>query len=89
MTATRRLAAILPADVAGYSRLIGAAEEGTLNRFKATLAELIDPKTAEHIQDDRRPHIDRISGALWRPLPTRLKSRHHLVSIIAYSMVMI
>jgi hypothetical protein len=33
MTATRRLAAILAADVAGYSRLIGADEEGTLNRL--------------------------------------------------------
>ena len=34
-TATRRLAAILAADVAGYSRLMGADEEGTLNRLKA------------------------------------------------------
>jgi len=33
MTATRRLAAILAADVAGYSRLIGADEEGTINRL--------------------------------------------------------
>jgi class 3 adenylate cyclase len=32
MTATRRLAAILAADVAGYSRLMGADEEGTLER---------------------------------------------------------
>ena len=35
MTATRRLAAILAADVAGYSRLMGADEEGTLERLKA------------------------------------------------------
>src|SRR5229473_5444834 len=48
MTATRRLAAILAADVAGYSRLIGADEEGTLNRLKAIRAEIIDPKIAEH-----------------------------------------
>src|SRR5436190_18697145 len=48
MTTTRRLAAILAADVAGYSRLIGADEEGTLNRLKAIRAELIDPKIAEH-----------------------------------------
>src|SRR5436190_18313086 len=48
MTATRRLAAILAADVAGYSRLIGADEEGTLNRLRAIRAELIDPKIAEH-----------------------------------------
>jgi adenylate cyclase len=44
----RRLAAILAADVAAYSRLIGADEEGTLGRFKALLAKVIDPKIAEH-----------------------------------------
>ena len=44
----RRLAAILAADVAGYSRLIGADEEGTLARLKAHRHELIDPKIAEH-----------------------------------------
>ena len=44
----RRLAAILAADVAGYSRLIGADEEGTLARLKAHRSELIDPKIAEH-----------------------------------------
>ena len=36
-TATRRLAAILAADVVGYSRLMGADEEGTHERFKAHL----------------------------------------------------
>jgi len=46
--AERRLAAILAADVAGYSRLMGADEEGTLARLKAHRRELIDPKTAEH-----------------------------------------
>jgi adenylate cyclase len=48
MTQTRRLAAILAADVAGYSRLIGADEEGTLNRLKATRTNIIDPKIGEH-----------------------------------------
>jgi adenylate cyclase len=48
MTATRRLAAILAADVAGWSRLMGADEEGTLERLKALRRELIDPKIAEH-----------------------------------------
>ena len=43
MTAIRRLAAILAADVAGYSRLIGADEEGTLERLKQVRAELLDP----------------------------------------------
>jgi adenylate cyclase len=45
---TRRLAAILAADVAGYSRLMGADEEGTLERLKALRRELLDPKIAEH-----------------------------------------
>ena len=48
MPAVRRLAAILAADVAGYSRLMGADEEGTLSRLKALRAEVIDPKIAEH-----------------------------------------
>jgi len=48
MTATRRLAAILAADVAGYSRLMGADEEGTLERLKALRRELLDPKITEH-----------------------------------------
>src|SRR6516225_4691574 len=48
MTTTRRLAAILAADVAGYSRLMGADEEGTHERLKAHLRELVDPKIAEH-----------------------------------------
>jgi len=47
-TATRRLAAILAADVVGYSRLMGADEEGTHERFKAHLRELVDPKIREH-----------------------------------------
>ena len=48
MTQTRRLAAILAADVAGYSRLMGVDEEGTLERLKALRRELVDPKIAEH-----------------------------------------
>ena len=48
MTTTRRLAAILAADVAGYSRLIGADEEGTLNRLRSIRADIIDPKITEH-----------------------------------------
>ena len=48
MSQTRRLAAILAADVVGYSRLMGADEEGTHERLKAHLRELIDPKIAEH-----------------------------------------
>src|SRR5438270_7444537 len=48
MSRTRRLAAILAADVAGYSRLMGADEEGTLERLKALRRKLLDPKIAEH-----------------------------------------
>jgi adenylate cyclase len=48
MAATRRLCAILAADVAGYSRLMGADEEGTHERLKAHLREAVDPKIAEH-----------------------------------------
>ena len=44
----RRLAAILAADVAGYSRLMGINEEGTLAALKVCRRELIDPKIAEH-----------------------------------------
>jgi adenylate cyclase len=43
MFGTRKLAAILAADVAGYSRLTGADEEGTLARVRALRSELIDP----------------------------------------------
>jgi adenylate cyclase len=48
MAPTRRLAAILAADVAGYSRLMGADEEGTHARLRAHLRELVDPKIEEH-----------------------------------------
>jgi adenylate cyclase len=46
--AERRLAAILAADVAGYSRLMGADEEGTLAALKAIRRDLSDPRIAEH-----------------------------------------
>jgi TolB-like protein len=48
MPPVRRLTAILAADVAGYSRLMGADEEGTHERLKAHRRELIDPKIGEH-----------------------------------------
>jgi class 3 adenylate cyclase len=48
MASTRRLTAILAADVAGYSRLMGADEEGTLAALKAVWRELSDPKIKEH-----------------------------------------
>src|SRR5712671_3778812 len=57
MASTRRLAAILAADVAGYSRLMGADEEGTHERLKAHFRQLIDPKIEEH-----RGHIVKNTG---------------------------
>src|SRR6516164_5978776 len=48
MSAVRRLAAILVADVAGYSRLTGADEERTHQRLQAHRRELVDPKIGEH-----------------------------------------
>ena len=44
----RRLAAVLAADVAGYSRLMGANEEGTLARLKSARKTLVDPAIASH-----------------------------------------
>jgi len=44
----RQLAAILAADAAGYSRLMGEDEEGTLTRLKAHRRELIDPMVGTH-----------------------------------------
>jgi class 3 adenylate cyclase len=48
MAATRRLAAILAADMVGYSRLMSFDEEGTLGRLGILRTQLIDPKIAEH-----------------------------------------
>jgi len=48
MPAVRRLAGILAADVAGYSRLMGSDEEGTHERLKAHRRQLFDPKISEH-----------------------------------------
>src|SRR5438105_2299850 len=57
MASTRRLTAILAADVASYSRLMGVDEEGTHERLRAHLRELIDPKIEEH-----RGHIVKNTG---------------------------
>jgi class 3 adenylate cyclase/TolB-like protein len=53
----RRLAAILAADVAGYSRLMGTDEAGTLRALKTHRRELVDPKVAEH-----HGHIVKLMG---------------------------
>jgi class 3 adenylate cyclase len=52
----RKLAAIFAADVAGYSRLMGSDEAGTLARLKAHRRELLDPtKAGAHSKDRSRP----------------------------------
>jgi adenylate cyclase len=48
MASIRRLAAVVAADIAGYSRLIGADEDGTLHRLRDIRAEVIDPILATH-----------------------------------------
>ena len=48
MTEQRRLAAILVADVVGYSKLIGGDEAGTLAQLQALRTEVIDPQIAQH-----------------------------------------
>ena len=48
MTENRKIAAILVADVVGYSRLAGADEEGTLARLRVLRSDLIDPTIAVH-----------------------------------------
>jgi len=53
----RRLAAILAADVVGYSRLVGVDEVGTLERLRVLRRELADPMIKEH-----RGRIVRITG---------------------------
>src|SRR6201981_1213113 len=53
----RRLAAMLAADVAGYSRLMGTDEEGTLVQLKGHRQALVDPKIEEH-----RGHIVKTTG---------------------------
>ena len=48
MPDTRKIPAILVADVVGYSRLAGADEEGTLARLRALRSDLIDPAIGAH-----------------------------------------
>jgi DNA-binding winged helix-turn-helix (wHTH) protein len=64
---TRRLAAIFAADIAGYSRLIGTDEPGTLARLKMIRAQLIDPSIAGHNGRSSRPP----ATACWQNSPAR------------------
>jgi class 3 adenylate cyclase len=51
----RRLAAIFAGDIAGYSRLMGVDEEGTLRQLKAHRKDLVDPKITVAVGSSRRP----------------------------------
>ena len=51
MAETRRLAAILAADVVGFSRMTGADEDGTLSRLRVLRDDLVEPATAAHNGD--------------------------------------
>jgi class 3 adenylate cyclase len=64
MSQTRRLAAILAADVAGYSRLMGVDEEGTHERLKALRREFVDPRAHRSQFSRRRPSIRANSPSL-------------------------
>ena len=58
----RRLAAVLAADMVGYSRLVAADESGTLSRQKAHRSALIDPKIAQY-----GGHIVKTTGVACSP----------------------
>ena len=60
MTITSRLTAIFAADVAGYSRLMGADEEATHERLKAHLGQLVDPKIQEVEEHPLRVEVERV-----------------------------
>ena len=76
----RRLAAILAADVAGYSRLMGQDEAGTLARLKALRRELIDPAVAEHKGRNVTRTRPAVSLVFWPPVTSTkdLSSRRRL-----------
>jgi class 3 adenylate cyclase len=73
--AERRLAAILAADMVGYSRLIGTHEKGTLEALRSIRVEAIDPKIAQAAlaeSSKTKPNLDssarlRTAGAWYRP----------------------
>jgi len=65
MTASRRLAAILAADVAGYSLLIGADEEGTLDRLRTIRADIIENASRRAAMLTPSPKMSRSSTSPW------------------------
>ena len=89
MSDVRKLAAILAADVAGYSRLAGADEDRTLARLRALRSDLIDPTVALHNgrvvkRDDATLHVTAVPGGRtpvgWQPHPPGVSGRKHLTA---------
>ena len=82
MSQTRRLAAILAADVAGYSRLMGADEEGTLAALKALRRELAR-RAPSHLPADDDPTstevgraLRKVPGGAWRQIRGSSRGAH-------------
>ena len=76
MTTNRRLAAILAADVAGYSRLMAADEVPTLAALKTARREVVDPAIAEHKGRIVKTTGDGFGQGSQDPLLTELRPRH-------------
>jgi adenylate cyclase len=66
MPETRKIAAILAADVVGYSRLAGADEDRTLARLRGLRSDLIDPATPRFIAVSSSPKLSTLTAALRR-----------------------
>ena len=83
MAESRKIAAILAADVVGYSRLAGADEDRTLARLRALRSDLIDPTIAVHhgrvVQAHRRRRASSSSAASSTPCAARSKCRTAMV----------
>ena len=79
MSEARKLAAILVADVVGYSRLAGADEDRTLARLRGLRSDLIDPATAAHHGRSEERVVSRenasLSSRLRRFPPTPMLTR--------------
>ena len=76
MPPVRRLTAILAADVAGYSRLMGADEEGTHERLKAHLGKMVNPKIREHRARARSRCFSALCGFAYSAACGRTSIRH-------------
>jgi class 3 adenylate cyclase len=82
----RRLAAILSADVVGYSRLMGLDEAGTLSRLNALRRGFIDPTIAAHAGRIVKLMGDGALVALWMlsPAPSRFKDSYGSTTSVAW-----